>query len=92
MNIASWIILAIVVIWIGIAVRSTFFGGSKRRRGGSSAGTGATEARDDEKYKLPSACAACSKGSCAGCPSFNRDIPMPVVRELEEPGAKRNHC
>ena len=27
MNIASWIILAIVVVWIGVAIKIAFFGG-----------------------------------------------------------------
>lgn len=78
MNVASWIILAVVIVWIGLAVRSALFGGSKKHscHGGCS---------DDEKYKLPSACAGCSKGSCAGCSSAARDVPTPIIHELEAP-------
>ena len=31
MNIASWIILIIVVIWIGVAIKVAFFGGFGKR-------------------------------------------------------------
>lgn len=79
MNVASWIILLIVIVWIGFAVRSAFFGGSRKRSHRSGRD-------DDAKYELPSACAGCSKGSCAGCPSAGRDVPTPIIHELEAPG------
>lgn len=77
-NVASWIILAIVIVWIGFAVRSAFFGGSRRR-------SRHADHDDDEKFRLPSACAGCSKGSCAGCSSANLNVPAPTIRELEAP-------
>lgn len=79
MNVASWIILAIVIVWIGFAIRSAFFGGSKKRSSCHNAFP------DDEELKLPSACAGCSKGDCSGCTSLKRNVPTPVIRELEAP-------
>lgn len=94
MNFASWIILLIVIVWIGFAVKSAFFGGGKKGgcHGGSDCGKSQDRAErnaaplegDDEKYRLPSACAGCLKGSCSGCASASRDVPTPTIRELEE--------
>lgn len=90
MNFASWIILLIVIVWIGFAVRSAFFGG-KRKKGDCHGGDRCdaktprddVAALDDEKYRLPSACAGCSKASCSGCASASRrDVPMPTIHEL----------
>lgn len=92
MNFASWIILLIVIVWIGFAVRSAFFGGGKK--GGCHGGSDCGESQyrtghnamalenDAEKYQLPTACAGCSKGSCSGCASASRDVPIPTIREL----------
>ena len=78
MNIASWIILIIVAVWIGIAVKVAFFGGFRKKRA-----CHGTTLPSDEDLKLPSACMGCSKGSCAGCASAadRRDIPTPIIRE-----------
>lgn len=76
MNFASWIVLIIVAAWAIYAVRAAFFGASKRR------GASHESPDDDEKYRLPSACANCSKGSCAGCPSSaGRNVPTPTIHE-----------
>lgn len=90
MNFASWIILLIVIVWIGFAVRSAFFGGKCKK--GDCHGGDRCDAKtprddvaaldDDEKFRLPSACAGCSKASCAGCASASRDVPTPIIREL----------
>ena len=67
MNIASWIILIIVVIWIGVAIKVAFFGGFGKK-GRSCHGTHHdANLPSDEDLRLPSACMGCSKGSCAGC-------------------------
>lgn len=92
MNLASWIILAIVAIWIGIAIKSAFFGGFGRK-GRSCHGSCGDEGKrralpSDEELMLPSACAGCSKGSCSGCPSATRDIPMPTIHEVESDDPK----
>lgn len=87
MNLASWIILAIVAIWIGIAVKSAFFGGFGKKgrscHGSCDGGTTGDKRAlpSDEELKLPSACAGCHKGSCAGCASAMHDIPTPTIHE-----------
>lgn len=82
MNLASWIILIIVAVWIGIAVKVAFFGGFGKKRSchGSCDKPGLPS---DEDLKLPSACMGCSKGSCAGCASAagKYDVPTPIIRE-----------
>lgn len=87
MNIASWIILVIVVVWIGVAIKVAFFGGFGKK--GHSCHDAHHDANlpSDEDLKLPSACMGCSKGSCAGCASATgrRDVPAPVIRENPEP-------
>ena len=83
MNIASWIILIIVVIWIGVAIKVAFFGGFGKK-GRSCHGTHHdANLPSDEDLRLPSACMGCSKGSCAGCASA-RDVPTPVIHESRE--------
>lgn len=86
MNVISWVILAIIAVWIVLAVRSALFSGSRKgschEAGEASAMLLDAEGDDDEKYRLPSACAGCSKGSCSGCPSANRDIPVPIIHDL----------
>lgn len=95
MNFASWIILLIIVVWIVFAVRSAFFRGDGNKSGchdgsdcGKSQGHATRNAMaledDAEKYRLPSVCAGCSKGSCSGCASAVRDVPTPTIRELKE--------
>lgn len=87
MNIASWIILAIVVVWIFVAVKSAFFGGFGKKGASCHGGcgdedTGSRRLPSDEELKLPSACAGCAKGSCAGCASLKRDVPTPIIHEI----------
>lgn len=83
-NVASWIILAVVIVWIGLAVRSAFFGGSKKSSCHDKEDVRLDAASDaDEGFQLPSACSGCSKGNCSGCPSANRDIPTPIIHELK---------
>lgn len=85
MNLASWIILIVVAVWIGIAIKIAFFGGfgKKGRSCHSSCHDIDSSSRlpSDKDLKLPSACMGCSKGSCTGCASAGRDVPMPTIRE-----------
>ena len=78
MNLASWLILIIVAVWVGIAIKCAFFGGFGKKRS-----CHGTKLPSDEELKLPSACMGCSKGSCAGCASAadRRDIPTPIIHE-----------
>ncbi len=87
MNIASWIILAIVVVWIGIAIKVVFFGGFGKKGRSCHCAHRDTDLPSDEDLKLPSACMGCSKGSCSGCASAadRHDIPTPIIREEPEP-------
>lgn len=83
MNIASLIILIIVVIWIGVAIKVAFFGGFGKKGRSCHSTHHDANLPSDEDLKLPSACMGCSKGSCAGCASASgrRDIPTPTVRK-----------
>lgn len=86
MNIASWIILIIVVIWVGIAVKIAFFGGSRKRAATSPKNEASLTrgASDDAEHRadVPQ-CGGCDKASCASCPFVARDIPMPTIHEIE---------
>lgn len=88
MNIASWIILIIIVIWIGVAIKVAFFGGfGKKGHTCHGAHSDAASLPSDEDLRLPSACMGCNKGSCAGCISAagRHDIPTPIIREEPRP-------
>ncbi len=87
MNIASWIILAIVVVWIGIAIKVAFFGGFGKKGRSCHGAHRDVDLPSDEDLKLPNACMGCSKGSCSGCASATdrHDIPIPIIREEPEP-------
>lgn len=63
MNIASWIILIIIAIWIGIAVKVAFFGGFGKKGHSCHGARHEADLPSDEDLKLPSACMGCSKGS-----------------------------
>ena len=83
-NLASWIILAVVAIWIIAAVKIAFFGGfgKKKKRGGC------CDVGDiDESYKIDSACSACKMSSCAGCANSatNKNGLVPTIRETDTP-------
>ena len=60
MNFASWVILAIVLVVIGLAIRATFF--PKKRKGGC-CDTG-DPMEDTPMGCSPSMCAGCSCTSC----------------------------
>jgi hypothetical protein len=57
MNLASWIILGIVVLVVALAIRATFF---KKDRKGGCCDPG------DQPTGCPSS--GCSSCSCSGCP------------------------
>lgn len=83
MNIASWIILVVILVWIIIAVKAAFFGGFKKRRVARAESDDATRGKD-ASYRIDvPRCGGCDKAGCAGCPIANRDIPMPTIHELE---------
>lgn len=87
MNIASWIILAVVIVWIGIAIKVTFFGGFGKKGRSCHGAHRDADLPSDKDLKLPNACMGCSEGSCAGCVSAagKHDVPTPVIREEPEP-------
>ncbi len=62
MNFASWVILGIVLVIVGFAIRATFF---KKKRTGGCCDTG------DEQIKLEFDCSSlgCAGCSCSSCPS-----------------------
>ena len=83
MNIASLIILIIVAVWIGVAIKVAFFGGFGKKGRSCHGARHDASLPSDEDLRLPSACIGCNKGSCADCASASgkRDIPTPTVRE-----------
>lgn len=90
MNVASWVIFAALIVWIGFVIRSIFFGkqtccGSSRCNTDNKhvADKDTTDDDVDDDYKLPHACAGCSNRSCVGCSVASKkyDIPMPTIRE-----------
>lgn len=79
MNLASWIILAIVVAALALAVKATFF--KKKARGGC-CDTG--DKRDDELdlngLMCSAGCDSCP--SCEGCAAARNSL-QPTYRPLE---------
>ena len=59
MNFASWVILAIVLLVVGLAIRSTFF--RKNKKGGCCD-------QGDETSSVDCSSLGCSACSCASCP------------------------
>ena len=68
MNLASWIILGIVVLLVGLAIRATFF---KKKSKGGCCDTG------DEPLDCSSA--GCSSCSCAHC-SVAKNVRQPTIK------------
>jgi hypothetical protein len=65
-NLASWIVLGIVIIAIGFAIKATFF---KKKRKGGCCDTGdkplGSKAGSNAFGCSPSACSTCSCSSCS---------------------------
>ena len=78
MNLASWIILAVVVLILGLAVRHTFFGGKAH---GACCDSG-----DATAAKGASGCAGCA--GCSGCSACHACAHAPQVRIVEDPSAR----
>lgn len=80
MNLGSWIVLAIVLVVVGFAIKATFFKG--KAKGGCCDVGDAPEGNP--------ACAACaqapSDGRCAGCDgcSAARFTLQPTIVEVKE--------
>jgi len=73
MNLASWIILGIVIVIVGLAIKATFF--KKESRGGC------CDVGDECGHCAPSACASCS----AHCEhsAANRNNLQPTYKPLK---------
>lgn len=72
MNAASWIILALIVLWLAWIAKSRLFKSAAKRRGGC-CDTGDADA-------------GCACGGCAGCDACNesatrRNAVVPIVKE-----------
>ena len=85
MNLASWIILAIVVGVLALAVKATFF--KKKRHGGCcdvgdvhDKGDGRNENLDLSGLTCSSHCSSCT--SCEGC-AFAKNSLQPTYKPLE---------
>ena len=80
MNIASWIILILVAVWIFAAVKIAFFGGfRKEKKHGGCCDVGDADA----DFKVESACSACKKTDCSACASSvtSKNTLTPTIRE-----------
>ena len=62
MNLASWVILGVVVLVVVLAIRATFC--KKNRKGGC------CDQGDEAMSCTPSACSSCP---CGSCPHAERD-------------------
>lgn len=83
-NLASWIILIVVAVWIFAAIKIAFFGGfrKEKKRGGC------CDVGDvDKSFKIETACSACKKSSCAGCSgsATSKNSLVPTIREADAP-------
>ena len=79
MNAASWIILAIVVAIVALAIRATFFSGKRS--------CGCHSAQDDSPGETPAEarCSGfCEQGAaCSSCP-IAKNVLQPTIRYLDE--------
>lgn len=90
MNLASWVILALVVVALAFAVKATFFKGHESKGGCCSVGD-----REDVPSKVrglsvqEAELLGCS-GSCASCPSakgcsaVSKNAVMPIVKPVRK--------
>lgn len=81
MNLASWLILAAVAVWILAAVKIAFFGGfRKEKKHGGCCDVGDIE----EEFRITSACAGCNKSDCSACAgsATSRNALTPTIRDL----------
>ena len=79
MNAASWIILAIVVAIVALAIRATFFSG-KRSCGCHSAQDG-SPGETPAEARCSSCCA--QSAACSSCP-IAKNALQPTIRYLDE--------
>jgi len=77
MNLASWVILAVVVLVLGLAVRHTFFSGHAH---GACCDTG-------DAAKHGAGCSGCS--GCSGCTGCSACAHAPQVRIVEDPAGRQ---
>ena len=70
MNLASWIILAIVITIVAFAIRATF---SKKDHKGGCCDTG----------DPPATCDSCHCSSCSSCP-INKNTLQPTIKLIEK--------
>jgi len=70
MNLASWIILVVVIAIVALAIRATFF---KKNRKGGCCDTGDS----------PVTCDACHCSSCSSCP-INKNTLQPTIKPIEK--------
>ena len=82
MNLASWIILGIVLAVLALAVKATFF--RKKRRGGCCDTGDAHDKRDDDLdlsgLMCSSDCGSCP--ACKGCASARNNL-QPTYKPLK---------
>lgn len=77
MNLASWIILAIVVAIVALAIRATV----SKKGHGSCCDTGDSPTEHHCDCPSDSACASCS--SCTSCPVAKNTL-MPTIKYVDE--------
>ena len=79
MNAASWIILAIVVAIVALAIRATFFSGKRS--------CGCHSAQDASPGETPAEArcsGCCEQGAvCSSCP-IAKNVLQPTIRYLDE--------
>ena len=79
MNAASWIILAIVVAIVALAIRATFF-----KRGTCNACHGAQDGTPGEAPAENRCSSCCEQGTaCSACP-IAKNALQPTIRYLDE--------
>lgn len=91
MNLASWIILAIVVVALAFAVKATFFKGKKSKGGCCSCGDGdampvkprGLSAQEEAQLRgCSGSCASCPAAS--GCSAVSKNAVLPIVKSLQK--------
>ena len=79
MNAASWIILAIVVAIVALAIRATFFSGKRS--------CGCHSAQDGSPGETPAEtrCSGCCEqgAACSSCP-IAKNVLQPTIKYLDE--------